>query len=113
MVKIGFLCSRVRAEEKLLLEEFERRGIEVVRLDPRNLVFDLAEKPDIGVDIVFDRGLSFSQSLHCMKILNDHGIRTINPYEVINVCGDKFLTSLAMIKAGVQTPRVMMAFTKE
>jgi len=113
MNRIGFLCSRVRAEEKLLLDEFERRGIEVVKLDPRTLVFDLAERPDLGVNVVFDRGLSFSQSLHCMKILNDHGIRTINPYEVINTCGDKFLTSLALIKAGIPTPRVMIAFTPE
>ena len=112
-MKVGFLCSRVRAEEKLLLEEFERRGIEVVRLDPRKLVFDLAKKPDLGVDLVLDRSVSFSQSLHCTKILNSYGIRTINPYHVVNLCGDKFLTNLKLTNSSVSTPKTLIAFSRE
>ncbi len=112
-MRIGFLCSRVRAEEKLILEEFEQRKVEIVRLDPRTLVFDLSEKPNLGFDLVLDRSVSLSQSLHCTKILNSYGIRTINPYHVVNLCGDKFLTNLALANAGIPTPKTLIAFSKE
>ena len=34
---IGLLASRVRVEEKLLLEAYAARGVEVVRIDERDL----------------------------------------------------------------------------
>ncbi|GAG22396.1 unnamed protein product, partial [marine sediment metagenome] len=38
-MKVGMLLSRVRVEEKLLLQAFARRDIVVNRLDDRKLVF--------------------------------------------------------------------------
>ena len=38
---IGVLLSRVRVEEKLLLAELERRGVEVARFDDREFWLDL------------------------------------------------------------------------
>jgi [lysine-biosynthesis-protein LysW]--L-2-aminoadipate ligase len=40
-------------------------------------------------------------------------VRTINNYEVIENCGDKFITSQLLIQHAVPTTRVMMAFTPE
>ena len=37
---IGMLLSRVRVEEKLLLQAFQDRGVPVVALDDRETVFD-------------------------------------------------------------------------
>jgi hypothetical protein len=34
-ITVGMLMSRMRVEEKLLLGEFERRGVEVLRLVDR------------------------------------------------------------------------------
>ena len=39
-MRIGVLCSRIRVEEKLLLQEIERRGLEYVRIDDDDVVFD-------------------------------------------------------------------------
>ena len=38
---VGVLLSRVRVEEKLLLAELERRGVEIVRFDDREFWLDL------------------------------------------------------------------------
>ena len=42
-MNVCMLLSRVRVEEKLLLEAFRQRGVEVTLLDDRELVFDLAD----------------------------------------------------------------------
>lgn len=34
-LRVGILMSRVRVEEKLLLAELDRRGVEIVRFDDR------------------------------------------------------------------------------
>ena len=44
-MRIGVLCSRIRAEEKLLFEAFARQRLEIERIDDRELVFDLASEP--------------------------------------------------------------------
>ena len=49
---VGVLLSRVRVEEKLLLEELERRGVPTKVIDDRELVLSLERKPDLGVDVV-------------------------------------------------------------
>jgi hypothetical protein len=38
-MKIGLLCSIVRKEEKLLIEELRSRGLDFQVLDDRELVF--------------------------------------------------------------------------
>ena len=38
---MGILYSRVRAEEKLLFEEFDRRGVELELVDDNTLIFDI------------------------------------------------------------------------
>ena len=53
-MRVGFLRSIVRKEEKLLLEELRRRDVEIVDLDDRKLSFDLHELEN-GVDVVLER----------------------------------------------------------
>ena len=40
-MKIGVLCSRIRVEEKLLLQEMDRRGLDYVRIKDDVVVFHL------------------------------------------------------------------------
>jgi [lysine-biosynthesis-protein LysW]--L-2-aminoadipate ligase len=109
-LRIGVLCSRVRVEEKLLFKELERRGLDYVRIDDDEVVFDLnAGRYDY--DIVLERSIHHSRALYALKVLNDAGIPTVNTAAVADVCGDKFKTTQALIKAGVPTPRTLMAFT--
>src|SRR5256885_16356483 len=44
-VRIGVLCSRIRAEEKLLFEAFARQRLEIERIQDRQLAFGLAAEP--------------------------------------------------------------------
>jgi [lysine-biosynthesis-protein LysW]--L-2-aminoadipate ligase len=111
-LRIGILCSRVRVEEKLLFTELDRRGQDYVRIDDDQVVFDLNEGR-YPYDIVLERSIHHSRALYALKVLNDAGVPTVNSAAVADVCGDKFKTTQALIKAGVPTPRTRMAFTPE
>ena len=106
------LLSRVRVEEKLLLAELERRDVEVVRFDDRTLTLDL-HRQVIDCDVVLERCINHLRALYTLRVLNDWGVPTVNSYEVANICGDKLLTSAALVRAGVPTPRTTIAFTPE
>jgi [lysine-biosynthesis-protein LysW]---L-2-aminoadipate ligase len=111
-VRIGVLCSRVRVEEKLIFTELERHGLDYVRIDDNEVVFDLNQGHH-PYDIVLERSIHHSRALYALKALNDAGVPTVNTAEVADICGDKFKTTQALIKAGVPTPRTYMAFTPE
>jgi [lysine-biosynthesis-protein LysW]--L-2-aminoadipate ligase len=110
--RVGIVLSRVRVEEKLLLAEFEQRGIEVDTLDDRTLVFDLA-RPRREWDVMLARSVSHSRTLYTLRVLEGWGLPTINRHAVVNTCGDKLLTSMALLENGVPTPRTLLAFTAE
>lgn len=111
-MKIGVLCSLIRKEEKLLFDELRRRGLEFTRLDDRELILDLHRRR-WDFDVILERSINHSRALHTLKYLNDCGVKTVNAYEVANTCGDKLLTTLALIRGGVPTPRVYVAYTPE
>ncbi len=110
-MKVGFLHSLIRKDEKLLLEEFRKRdGIELIMLDDRKLIFDLHSRPD--VDIVLERCINHSRAMHGLRLLESAGIPCINTSEVARICGDKILSSLALKEAGVPQPELRVAFTE-
>lgn len=110
---VGVLLSRVRVEEKLLLEELERRGIATKVIDDRELVFSLERKPELGVDVVLERCIQHSRALYALSVLETWGIPTVNTFEVADVCGNKLLTTMRLIREGVPSPRTRLAFTPE
>ncbi|MEA1993604.1 MAG: lysine biosynthesis protein LysX [Euryarchaeota archaeon] len=111
-MKVGFLHSIIRKDEKLLLNEFRTRGIAVKRIDDRDQVLDL-HKDTFDLDVVLERCINHSRALHILKTLNDKEIETVNTYKVAKICGDKFLTTSALIKEGVPTPTCLLAFTQD
>jgi len=113
-MNIGFLYARIRADEKLLLNEFENRGIEVTMIDDRRTIFDSDDSSQFkDLDIVLERSVSHSRALYSLNFFKHYDIPTVNTYDVAHVCGDKLLTSLALEKAGVATPKVRVGFTQE
>ena len=117
-MQLAFLTSRLRTEEKLLLQELERRGIPVTRVDDGELALRLepsATSPETETpwDLVWNRSLAFGRALYAGKVLEGRGIRTLNSAAVITTCGDKLDTSMALVRAGVPTPETRVAFTPE
>ena len=94
-MKVGLLCSILRKEEKLLLEELRRRGVAPEILDDRELIFRLDSR-HLEFDVVLERSVNHSRALYALKVLNDWGIRTVNRYPVAETCGNKFLTTSAL-----------------
>lgn len=111
-MKVGMLYSRVRVEEKLLLEEFERRQVPVTRIDDRDIIFELGED-SFHYDVVLERCINHSRALYGLRLFEEAGIRTVNTYQVADVCGNKILTSSALVRDRVPTPRTLIAFTPE
>jgi [lysine-biosynthesis-protein LysW]--L-2-aminoadipate ligase len=110
---VGILLSRVRVEEKLLLEDLERRNVPTKVIDDRELVLEVDRPPDLGVDVVLERCIQHSRALYALSVLNPWGIPSVNTFEVADVCGNKLLTTMRLIRDGVPTPRTRLAFTPE
>lgn len=118
MTKVGILYSRVRAEEKLLFEAFEKRGVAFDLLDDRDIVFEITQGHSYqhmyaDYDVIVERCINHGRALYSLRILNDRGIPTVNTAHVADVCGNKLQTTSALTAAGVPSPRTLVAFTPE
>lgn len=113
MTRIGFLYTRLRAEEKYLLDEFEKLSdVEVIRINDGDSFFDINKLPE-PVDVLFERSISYSRGLYISRIFEAHGIPVVNSSLVAERCGDKYVTSQLLAKSGIPTPGVLMAFDEE
>ncbi|MCX6049974.1 MAG: lysine biosynthesis protein LysX [Chloroflexi bacterium] len=116
-MKFGLLHSRVRVEEKLLFEAFERRGIDFDLIDDQKLIFDISDLSHVAdyakYDVVVERCINHGRALYSLRILNDQGISTVNTAQVADTCGNKLQTTSALATAGVPQPRTLVAFTPE
>ena len=111
-MRVGFLHSLIRPEEKMLLVQFAGRGVKPVMLDDRELSFCLGRRP-AEVDIVIERCINHARALHALRLFEAHGVTCVNSSAVAATCGDKLLTSIALQEHGVPQPEVRVAFTPE
>ncbi|HCB01843.1 MAG TPA: lysine biosynthesis protein LysX [Anaerolineae bacterium] len=113
MTRVGFLYTRLRAEEKYLLDELEKlNDVEIVRINDGDTFFDINQFPQ-EIDVLFERSISYSRGLYISRIFEAHGIPVVNSSLVAERCGDKYVTSQILSKSGIPTPRVIMAFDAE
>ena len=111
-LNVAILMSRVRVEEKLLLTELEKRGVSIQRIDDREIKLDI-DRPNLECDVVLERAVNHLRALYALRIYNDWRIPTVNTYDVANTCGDKLLTTAALMRHQVPSPRTIIAFTPE
>ena len=111
--RVGVLLSRVRVEEKLLLAELASRRVQTRVIDDRELVLAVERKPDLGVDVILERCIGHGTALYALAVLDAWGVPTVNTHEVAEICGNKLLTTMRLIRDGVPTPRTRVAFTPE
>ena len=63
--RVGVLYSRVRIEEKLLFEAFEKRGVTLDLLDDQKLIFDITDvdnHPYKHYDVIVERCINHSRA---------------------------------------------------
>ncbi|MBV9690418.1 MAG: lysine biosynthesis protein LysX [Ktedonobacteraceae bacterium] len=114
-MRIAILTSRIRVEEKLLIEALNRRAITFDIVDDGDLLFDLA-RPDErwrSYDAVLCRCVSQSRGLAVLHVLEHWSIPVYNSAAVTATCNDKLLTTLALLRADLPTPHTLLAFGAE
>ena len=111
-MKVGFLHSLIRKDEKLLIEEFNKReDIELIMIDDRKIKFDLKNNK-FDIDVLIERSINHSRALHAIKIFESAGVKCVNTFEVATICGDKLLTSSALQDSNIPQPDIKVAFTE-
>jgi [lysine-biosynthesis-protein LysW]---L-2-aminoadipate ligase len=108
---LAVLTTRVRLEERMIFTALERRGIPYEAVDDRSLVVDLRTGPEARYRGVFNRIMSHTRSVYAARLFEAAGLQVVNSSQVIETCGDKVLTSLALVRAGLPTPRTVVAVT--
>lgn len=112
-MRLGFLYTKIRAEEKYLLDELRKREeVDITRIDDNVEFFEIAQKKH-EVDVLLERSVSYSRGLYISRIFEAQGIPVVNESTVAERCGDKYVTSQLLVKNGIPTPRVVMAFSQE
>jgi [lysine-biosynthesis-protein LysW]---L-2-aminoadipate ligase len=114
-MRLAILASRVRVEEKLLVEAARQLDIEIEILDDGPLLLDLAhpDKRWQAYDVVLCRSVSQSRGLAVLQVLEHWGVPVYNSAQVTHTCNDKLLTTLALLRANIPTPRTLLAFEQE
>jgi [lysine-biosynthesis-protein LysW]--L-2-aminoadipate ligase len=112
---LSIIFDRTRWEEKALIKAARRKRIQTTLIDAKNISFDIHARYDSESfgDIVLQRCISYFRGLHITAILEKNALRVVNSFDTSLICGNKLLTSLALAKARVPTPRTYVAFTPE
>ena len=112
MVRLAILTSRIRVEEKLLIEALRQRSIAFDIVDDGELLLDLSHPDERwrAYDAVLCRSMGQSRGLAVLHVLEHWGVRVCNSATVTATCNDKLLTTLALLREGIPTPRTLLAF---
>jgi [lysine-biosynthesis-protein LysW]--L-2-aminoadipate ligase len=110
--RLGIFLTIVRPEEKWILAAAETRGVTVERLDDGEVTFGL--DPPAGLpDVVLNRSVSHTRSVYATRCYAHYGVRTVNAPEVVELAGDKILSTLRLAQRGVPVPRTVIALSPE
>ena len=114
-MRLAILTSRIRVEERLLIDALRKRAIAFDIVDDGELLLDLSYPDERWreYDAVLCRSMSQSRGLAMLHVLEHWGVRVYNPAAVTVTCNDKLLTTLALLRAGIPTPHTMLAFDSQ
>ncbi|MEM1186749.1 MAG: lysine biosynthesis protein LysX [Planctomycetota bacterium] len=107
---IAILHTRIRTEERLLIEAFDHLGVQVDVVDARDVALDGRSLGRFAAhDVVLDRTVSLAASQTVGRVLESMGIRFVNRCRAIDRCSDKLRTNVALNAAGIPTPEMRVA----
>lgn len=109
---VTVLHDSIRWEEKALLEAGRKRGVDVQMRDCRSMSLDLdGPTPEMGT--VLQRCVSYYRSLHSTAALEGLGVKVVNGLESALLAGNKLFTHMLLRRAGVQSPRASVSFSRD
>ncbi len=111
-MKIGIFHSTIRGDEKLIIKACQRLGVEFELYDIRKLILDI-DNFKVDFDIALNRSVSNTKGRYLTFFLESLGFEVVNSSKVLQICEDKFLTSLVLKRAGVPTVDFLMVFSLE
>ncbi|MEU0009546.1 RimK family alpha-L-glutamate ligase [Streptomyces sp. NPDC006314] len=115
----AMVASRVRTDEKRLLDAFDRHGLPCEVIDSRRFwqALDADPGPCAGAGrtrrVVLNREIGHARAVYAALALESVNEVVVNSAAATEVCGDKYRTSLALRAAGLSTPRTALALTPE
>jgi [lysine-biosynthesis-protein LysW]--L-2-aminoadipate ligase len=110
--RIAVLASRVGADEKRLFDAFDRRGVPFDQVDTRRQWF-LAGQRDLPWSLALNREIGQVRAVYAARCLTAAGVDVVNSADAIEVCGDKWRSTVALEAAGVPTPRTALGLTPQ
>lgn len=115
--KISMVYDLVRLEEKAIIEAAKKRSeVEFKTFDSKDLYFDLLDGRDAVStfgSVVLQRCASYFRNLHLTAVLEGYGLRVVNNLSSALITGNKVLSTIALSKAKVPTPRTKLAFAED
>ncbi|MER3537036.1 MAG: lysine biosynthesis protein LysX [Thermus sp.] len=107
---LAILYDRIRPDERMLFERAEALGIPFKKVYAPALQMVLGERPKEleGVTVALERCVSQTRGLAVARYLTALGLPVVNRPEVIETCGDKWTTSVALEKAGLPQPKTAL-----
>jgi [lysine-biosynthesis-protein LysW]--L-2-aminoadipate ligase len=115
MVELCILYDKVRFEERSIYDTALKKGIRARMTDAKTLTISTnsdRQEFELG-DIILQRNVSHFRGLYLTACLEFLGMPVINKFRVSETCGNKLMTSIALAKHNVPTPKTYFAFSPE
>lgn len=106
------LATRIRTDEKLLLEAFSRRKIVCDVLDLRQATFRL-DLPHQAVQFAVNRSIGQTEGLSATCYFESRSVPVINCSAVIECCGDKARMTQAFSAHNLPFPATAICYSSE
>lgn len=115
MVEVCIIYDKVRFEEKALYEKTQSKGIKSQIVDAKTITIgtDSKKKDFMLGDIILQRTVSHYRGLYLTACLEFLDFKVINRFKVSEVCGNKLITSIALAKNKIPSPKTQFAFSAE
>jgi [lysine-biosynthesis-protein LysW]--L-2-aminoadipate ligase len=114
-MQVCIIYDKVRFEEKELYDKALEKGLKAQLVDAKDIVVSTDSKRrdfDLG-DVILQRSVSHYRGLYLTACLEFLGFPVINRFAVAETCGNKLITSIALAKNNIPTPRTQFAFSAE
>jgi [lysine-biosynthesis-protein LysW]--L-2-aminoadipate ligase len=98
----------------MVIEAAKKKNVELIIHNVDEIVFDAFTNSETKFEnVILQRVMSYFKSMHITALLEKADTKVVNSFNAALICGNKLLTSITLSKAGVPTPKTVVAFTEE